>query len=559
MASHGFPFLQQQHSLHHSLPHSSAELINTSFPIEDSPAMQPPYSSSDETFGSTAVAAVEKAGLSRGATLDDRSNSQISSPSAAGVTSKDAQESSKNIKSHQYENGEECYSTDAKNGDHSVSNGYTNSTRGGELVKRGEAVEHQVSGGSNEEIYAVASSSFVADNQQNFQQRDASVSERSLHSVSSSANQVKFTYSESKLQPVSMRRPMRSAKRFLSEQSEEKEAFDNPDNSSEISEDENDNESTCGECHGGGELVCCDGCIKAYHAACLSPSKRPRLDSDGDWYCPMCISRRSQPGKRRLEKKDLSNFQLPPLASSIPSSGINSSSGEAHSASSIPSLQVFASDPLTNSASNIGVIRTSYPSLSRSPSAAVPVVETRYFRRKKKPIDEGPKEANRINIGPRHQVPCFPAFFLNRDEDDTLASRAFEEAKLVYSPFSLERMRKKRLIDGGGPIIRDDSQLSDFVMYCAKTWRAQEGWQPFSPEFAYKLLHSAEYDPERAIKMMKEPQFRFDLICDPPRRKYENKWKPKDRRGGTLTSPYPPPGAVKSYFSRRTNTSYMLR
>lgn len=42
---------------------------------------------------------------------------------------------------------------------------------------------------------------------------------------------------------------------------------------------------------------------------------------------------------------------------------------------------------------------------------------------------------------------------------------------------------------------------------CSKRWKVRPGWQPFSPEFAYKLLHRANYDPERALRMMDDSAF----------------------------------------------------
>lgn len=49
---------------------------------------------------------------------------------------------------------------------------------------------------------------------------------------------------------------------------------------------------------------------------------------------------------------------------------------------------------------------------------------------------------------------------------------------------------------------------------CSRHWKASPGWQPFTPEFAYKLLHRAEYDPERALRMLDDSAFRCGGFSD---------------------------------------------
>ena len=54
-----------------------------------------------------------------------------------------------------------------------------------------------------------------------------------------------------------------------------------------VVEDENDDE--CGMCGVGGDLVCCEGCPKAFHPKCvdLDPKNLP----EGDWYCRECVAK----------------------------------------------------------------------------------------------------------------------------------------------------------------------------------------------------------------------------------------------------------------------------
>ncbi|XP_076973633.1 autoimmune regulator [Tamandua tetradactyla] len=47
------------------------------------------------------------------------------------------------------------------------------------------------------------------------------------------------------------------------------------------------NEDECAVCRDGGELICCDGCPRAFHLACLTPPL-PGVPS-GTWRCPSCL------------------------------------------------------------------------------------------------------------------------------------------------------------------------------------------------------------------------------------------------------------------------------
>lgn len=42
--------------------------------------------------------------------------------------------------------------------------------------------------------------------------------------------------------------------------------------------------NTCGVCHDTGKLLCCDGCMSAYHMDCVGIDHIP----SGEWHCPQC-------------------------------------------------------------------------------------------------------------------------------------------------------------------------------------------------------------------------------------------------------------------------------
>ncbi|XP_053991199.1 uncharacterized protein LOC128883159 isoform X6 [Hylaeus volcanicus] len=54
-----------------------------------------------------------------------------------------------------------------------------------------------------------------------------------------------------------------------------------------------ENESSCCECEGGGELICCDTCVKAFHFLCLPVEYRPTEFQEStvsvQWSCPICV------------------------------------------------------------------------------------------------------------------------------------------------------------------------------------------------------------------------------------------------------------------------------
>ncbi|NXV23670.1 AIRE regulator, partial [Cepphus grylle] len=56
-----------------------------------------------------------------------------------------------------------------------------------------------------------------------------------------------------------------------------------------------ENEDECAACGDGGELICCDGCPRAFHLACLVPPL-PRVPS-GMWQCSSCVASAPEPGQ----------------------------------------------------------------------------------------------------------------------------------------------------------------------------------------------------------------------------------------------------------------------
>lgn len=85
------------------------------------------------------------------------------------------------------------------------------------------------------------------------------------------------------------------------------------------SQDENDD--YCSSCGGNGELVCCDGCTRAFHFKCVDP---PLLEGalPDEWYCNVCLVTRNPAALTQhsgcfstllniIEKKNSSAFRLP--------------------------------------------------------------------------------------------------------------------------------------------------------------------------------------------------------------------------------------------------------
>ena len=51
------------------------------------------------------------------------------------------------------------------------------------------------------------------------------------------------------------------------------------------------NDSRCEKCSKRGMLYLCDGCPRAYHAACVSEEHLRAAKSDPPWHCPVCSPR----------------------------------------------------------------------------------------------------------------------------------------------------------------------------------------------------------------------------------------------------------------------------
>ncbi|NXU52434.1 AIRE regulator, partial [Turnix velox] len=64
-----------------------------------------------------------------------------------------------------------------------------------------------------------------------------------------------------------------------------------------------ENEDECAACGDGGELICCDGCPRAYHLACLVPPL-PRVPS-GMWRCDSCVATAPERGRLREAGTDM--------------------------------------------------------------------------------------------------------------------------------------------------------------------------------------------------------------------------------------------------------------
>ncbi|NXU80227.1 AIRE regulator, partial [Oreotrochilus melanogaster] len=69
------------------------------------------------------------------------------------------------------------------------------------------------------------------------------------------------------------------------------------------------NEDECAVCGDGGELICCDGCPRAFHLACLVPPL-PCVPS-GTWQCGCCVASTAKLGQ--LQVGNMAAEQIPEI------------------------------------------------------------------------------------------------------------------------------------------------------------------------------------------------------------------------------------------------------
>lgn len=231
-----------------------------------------------------------------------------------------------------------------------------------------------------------------------------------------------------------------------------------------------ENESSCCECEGGGELICCDTCVKAFHFLCLPVEYRPTEFHEStvsvQWSCPICVYfcknddlekrrgiittlRHPLPAPPKECPLDISRMQrCSSLELSFPG---NSESAYVKSPNRTNRLSQKTSlsdshyhylfddikkenKPNTVSRSQDPVVtritrRTAAAALSKKTSTVIyPDRSTTLIRA-------------RMNVGPGYQVPNFPIFFLelqslNRDYTrlrKSFFSGPFSSTRVVYS------------------------------------------------------------------------------------------------------------------------------
>ena len=69
---------------------------------------------------------------------------------------------------------------------------------------------------------------------------------------------------------------------------------------------QHENSDNCAACSGGGKLLCCDGCERAFHFSCLEPPLDSEIEPEGEWYCTKCLKNRLEfPAQPRGIYRDL--------------------------------------------------------------------------------------------------------------------------------------------------------------------------------------------------------------------------------------------------------------
>ncbi|KAL8275334.1 hypothetical protein Esti_000783 [Eimeria stiedai] len=309
-------------------------------------------------------------------------------------------------------------------------------------------------------------------------------------------------------------------------------------------------------------------------ALCSKAAPGDQQPGDDEWVCEECSSSKQEQQGAPHETHGAPPAQLDESSAALEDTSDPSRSNEGTTGSSEYCAKnqaaIRGSGNSSSSSSTSGGGGVSRGRGSPATSGAQAAAAAAAAAGSRKCIDEGSVRRHVVPVGPKHQVPCLPPFFLESGPtacccvEGAPVLDASLTAKLVYSPSSLERVRQRRLAEGlADRAICSEGDMEAFMQQCAKNWKANKpGWQPFSPEFAFKLLHYAGYDPEKALQLMEDPQFPFQLVCDGPVRRYDNKWRPKDRRGVISPTPYPPPVFLRGYLSRRhyrDSSGYSLR
>ena len=196
------------------------------------------------------------------------------------------------------------------------------------------------------------------------------------------------------------------------------------------------------------------------------------------------------------------------------------------------------------------------------------------------------KAADRVKIpvGPNYQAPVIPAMFFDCP---------------TPQPLSVARERFVQVWSADAAVtVTTDRDIHDYLHRASQAWPdrlrvASTGgslaagsvrrlyvpraavsttnvlnhyWCPFSPEYALTVLHKCDYDPQRALAVIKNPALRdcFSQTCFPPTKPYYNKWKPKDRRWRMMKIPFPSsrveaPDVYSAYAARDEGEGPRLR